>query len=199
MEYYSVIKRNEFESVVCEADEPRACYTEWSRSQREKLISIHAYIWHLEKQYWWTYLQGRNWGAGRQNRLVDPAERGEGGNWDSSVDICTLPCVTRIASRKLLGFPGGSAGKESACNVGDLGLIPGLGRSPGEENGYPLQYSGLENSINCTVHGVATSWTQLSDFHLIACNTGSPAWCFVTTQWGGMGGGGRLKRAGIHI
>ena len=115
------------------------------------------------------------------------------------MDICTLPCVTRIASRKLLGFPGGSAGKESACNVGDLGLIPGLGRSPGEENGYPLQYSGLENSINCTVHGVATSWTQLSDFHLIACNTGSPAWCFVTTQWGGMGGGGRLKRAGIPI
>ena len=40
-----------------------------------------------------------------------------------------------------MGFPGGSAGKESACNAGDLGLIPGLGRSPGEENGYPLQYS----------------------------------------------------------
>ena len=45
-----------------------------------------------------------------------------------------------------LGFPCGSAGKESACNVGDLGLIPGLGRSPGEGKGYPLQYSGLENS-----------------------------------------------------
>ena len=53
-----------------------------------------------------------------------------------------------------LGFPCGSAGKESACNAGDLGLIPGLGRSPGEENGYPVQYSGLENSMDYTVHGV---------------------------------------------
>ena len=47
-----------------------------------------------------------------------------------------------------LGFPDSSAGKESACNAGDLGLIPGLGRSPGEGKGYPLQYSGLENSMN---------------------------------------------------
>ena len=61
-------------------------------------------------------------------------------------------------------FTGGSAGKESACNVGDLGSIPGLGRSPGEANGYPLQYSGLENCMDCIVHGVAKSWTQLSDF-----------------------------------
>ena len=53
-----------------------------------------------------------------------------------------------------MGFPGGSAGKESACNAGDLGLISGLGRSPGEGNGYPLQYSGLENSMDCIVHGV---------------------------------------------
>ena len=48
----------------------------------------------------------------------------------------------------MLGFPGGSAGKESTCNVGDLGSIPGLGRSPGEGNGYPLQYSDLENSMD---------------------------------------------------
>ena len=46
------------------------------------------------------------------------------------------------------GFPGGSAGKESACNEGDLGLIPGLGRSPGEGKGYPFQHSVLENSID---------------------------------------------------
>ena len=58
-----------------------------------------------------------------------------------------------------MGFPGGSAGKESACNAGDLGLIPGLGRSPGEGKGYPLRYSGLENSINSIVHGVAKSQT----------------------------------------
>ena len=63
------------------------------------------------------------------------------------------------------GFPGGSAGKESACNVGDLGLILGLGRSPGEGKGYPLQYFGLENSTDCTVHEVAKSRTRLSDFH----------------------------------
>ena len=64
-----------------------------------------------------------------------------------------------------MGFPCGSAGKESACNAGDLGSIPGLGRSPGEGKGYPLQYSGLKNSMDCTVHGVTKSWIQLSDFH----------------------------------
>ena len=57
------------------------------------------------------------------------------------------------------GFPDGSAGKESACNVGDLGSIPGLGRSLGEGKGYSLQYSGLENSMNCIAHGVAKSQT----------------------------------------
>ena len=51
-------------------------------------------------------------------------------------------------------FPGGSVGKECTCNAGDLGLIPGLGKSPGEGKGYPLQYSGLENSVNCIVHRV---------------------------------------------
>ena len=64
-----------------------------------------------------------------------------------------------------MSFLGSSAGKESSCNAGDSGSIPGLGRSPGEGNGYPLQYSGLENSENCLVHGVAKSWTPLSDFH----------------------------------
>ena len=53
--------------------------------------------------------------------------------------------------------------KASVYNAGDPGLSPGLGRSPGEENGYPLQYSGLENSINCIIHGVANSRTPLSD------------------------------------
>ena len=56
-------------------------------------------------------------------------------------------------------FPGSSAGEESACNVGDLGSIPGLGRSFEERNSYPLQYSGLENSMHCIVHGVAKSRT----------------------------------------
>ena len=55
------------------------------------------------------------------------------------------------------GFPGGSAGEESACDAGDLGAIPGLGRSPGEGNSYPLQYSSLENRMDCIVHRVAKS------------------------------------------
>ena len=53
-----------------------------------------------------------------------------------------------------MGFPGGSAGKESACNAGDLGSIPRLGRSPGEENSYPLQYSGLENAMDVEFMGL---------------------------------------------
>ena len=62
----------------------------------------------------------------------------------------------------MMGFPCGSAGKESACPVGALGSIPGLERSPGEGNGYPLQCSGLKNSMDCIVHAVAKSQTQLS-------------------------------------
>ena len=61
------------------------------------------------------------------------------------------------------GFPGVSDGKESACNVGELGLIPGLGRSPREGNGNPLQYSCLENSMDTRVLGIAKSQTWLSD------------------------------------
>ena len=63
------------------------------------------------------------------------------------------------------GFPDSSVGKESACNAGDPGLIAGLGRSAGEGKSYPLQYSALENSKDCMVHGVAESQTQLSNFH----------------------------------
>ena len=74
------------------------------------------------------------------------------------------------------GFPCGPAGKESACNAGDLGLISGLGRSPGEGKGYPLQYSGPENFVDCIVHGVTKSQTRLSDFrgHL---------WARPSTEW----------------
>ena len=66
-----------------------------------------------------------------------------------------------------MGFPCGSAGEESACNAGDLGLIPGLERSPGEGKGYPLQYPSLENSMDGTVHGVTKSRTRLSNFHYL--------------------------------
>ena len=64
-----------------------------------------------------------------------------------------------------LGFPCGPAGKESTCNEGDLGLIPGLGRSPGDGKGYPRQCSGLENSMDCIGHGVTKSWKQLGNIH----------------------------------
>ena len=59
-----------------------------------------------------------------------------------------------VSTELNLGFPYGSAGKESACSMGDLGSIPGLGRSPEEGKGYPLWYSGLENFMDCIVHGV---------------------------------------------
>ena len=96
--------------------------------------------------------------------------------WSGPLSDCCLP----NASTRLLfiysernyhtlavfqGFPDSSIGKESAYNAGDPGSIPGLGRSAGEGKGYPLQYSGLRNSINCIVHGAAKSQTQLSDFH----------------------------------
>ena len=67
---------------------------------------------------------------------------------------------------KYSGFPNSSVGKESACNAGDLGSIPGLGRSSGRGKGYPLQYFGLENSMDCIIHGVTKSRTQLRDFHI---------------------------------
>ena len=63
------------------------------------------------------------------------------------------------------GFPDSSLGKESACHTGDPGSIPGSGRSAGEEIGYPLQYFGLENSMDGMVHGAAKRWTGLSNFH----------------------------------
>ena len=78
---------------------------------------------------------------------------------------------THIHRYVYVGFPGHSDSKDSACNAGDPGLIPGLGSSPGEGNGNPLQYSCLEISMDrgvwrATVHGIAKSWTRLSYFHI---------------------------------
>ena len=85
-------------------------------------------------------------------------------NYYYAIRITRLPCVIFVY------FPGGSDGKESACNAGDPGSIPGLGRSHGEGNGNPPQYSCLENSMDrgvwrVKVHGFAKSQTQQSDFH----------------------------------
>ena len=90
----------------------------------------------------------------------------------------------RVSLLGCQGFPWGSAGKESTRYAGDLGSIPGLGRSAGEGKGYPLQYSGLENFMNCMVDGVTKSRTRLSDFHFdfdssvgkeSTCNAGDPS------------------------
>ena len=99
-------------------------------------------------------------------------------HWTSIISLC-------LVSGMVWGFPGGSEVKASAYNVGNLGSIPGSGRSPGEGNGNPLQYSCLENPMDgrawwVTVHGVAKSQTRLSDFtflsfrcHILACPGGA--------------------------
>ena len=84
--------------------------------------------------------------------------------------VVSITLGVGLGFRALRDFSSDSDGKESACNGEDLGLIPGLGRSPGEENSYPLQYCGLENSMDrgawkATVHGAAESQTWLSNFH----------------------------------
>ena len=77
----------------------------------------------------------------------------------------------RLLTPVFLGFPCVSTGKESTCNAGDLGLIPGLGRSPGEGKGHPLQYPGLENSMDCIVYGVAKSQIGLSGILTLGLST----------------------------
>ena len=78
------------------------------------------------------------------------------------------------------GFTYGSAGKETACSARDLSSIPGLGRSTGEGNGYQLQYSGLENSMDCRVPGVAKSRTQLRGFHFQFTFNSEQKWKIVS-------------------
>ena len=86
-------------------------------------------------------------------------------NFITASNHSVAPRSLRIIGLKsgILGFPGGSDSKDSTCNAEDLGSIPGLGGSPVEGKGYPLQHSGLENSMECVVHGVAKSQTGLSD------------------------------------
>ena len=84
-------------------------------------------------------------------------------SWDRK--ICGR--MDRLPTPVYLGFPCGSAGEESACSLGDLVLISGLGRCPGEGKCYSLQYYSLENSMDYLVHGVTKSWIQLSNFHFL--------------------------------
>ena len=86
-----------------------------------------------------------------------------------------------------MDFPCGSAGKESTCHAGDLGSIPALGSSSGEGKGYSLQYSGLENSLDCTVQGITESQTSLNDFDFhfmtLTARKNSFSACFLLFQF----------------
>ena len=99
-----------------------------------------------------VFLPGESHGQGS----LEGYSAGNRKEWNTTEGIqhlkLSVPLLLKV-------FPCGLAGKESACNAGDLGLFPGLGRSPGEGKGYPLQYSGLENSVDCIIHGVAKSRT----------------------------------------
>ena len=114
--------------------------------------------------------------------------------WDNNLMWwgTTLQDVLQVPSRLLLygvlfpmGFPGGTVSIESTCNVGDLGSIPGLGRSPGEGKGYPLQYSGQENSVDCMVHGIAKSRTWLSNFHSLGTDCDNLMKGRIKKKWEG--------------
>ena len=140
----------------------------------------------MESKKWlkWAYLQNRNRLIDFENKLIVIKEKTwQGCKLEFGINIYTLLYIRASLIAQLvknpsamketpiwflgqedplenscgfLGFPCGSAGKESTCNVGDLGSIPGLGRSPGKEKGYPLQYSGLENSSQRVRHNWVT-------------------------------------------
>ena len=136
---------------------------EWVTVRRQ-VWSGRRKVQSPEKKGWEVKRAG-----GRFQRLGDPAWGGVAGDEAAGGPLGTwirkMPFGIRLSFAACKSFPCGSAGKESARNAGDLASIPGLGRSPGEGSSYLLQYSGLENSMDSTVHGAAKSRTQLSDFH----------------------------------
>ena len=158
---------------VCsrEVDEPRTCYIEWSKSEREKqILYINTYIWFSLRVL--IFKRCKLMPSHIAYRMDDEVS-GIYLRIRNETELAMIKCLLKVGSWfdsllfLLLGFPCDSAGKESACNAGDLGLIPGLEKSPGDGKGYPLKYSGLENSMDCIVRGVAKSQTQLSSFHLL--------------------------------
>ena len=121
-----------------------------------------TWVWVNSWSWWWTGRRGVLRFMGLQRVRDDWVTEL---NWTSVTKLQTLALLLFLLDISstvfcLLALKCGSAGKESACNARNLGLIPGLGRSPGEGKGYPLQYSGLENSV----HGVTKNWTRLSNF-----------------------------------
>ena len=144
--------------------------------QLEAQITIWAYKWHLK---WKEVLQDWALYLGTSFYLQTDRVRGELISWtpERLAGVGKPPQEhLRTRAKKFLlflivilsqGFPGGSEGKESAYNAGDLGLIPRSGRSPGEGSSNPFQYFCLENSMDrgarrATVHGLTKSWTQMS-------------------------------------
>ena len=163
-----------WQAVVCEVTES---WTQFSDSAHILLLHGHFNF----KKIWWVHVLGQTSLFNRQRTEF----LGSGSFWNSkclslslaSNETTSMNIFAKLwkyfeawlifpdllfimwFSDDLTGFPGGSAGKEPACNAGDLGSITGLRRSPGKGNGYPLQYSGLENSVDCVVCGVAKNWT----------------------------------------
>ena len=125
-------------------------------NQNHNEIPAHLSEWLSSKR---TTKNKCWWGCGEKRTLV---------YW-KLVHPSSKRIRNKLPTPVFLGFPCGSACKESTCNEGDLGSIPGLGISRGEGKGYPLQCSGQENSVHCIVHGVAKSRTRLSNFHFFTC------------------------------
>ena len=100
--YNEILLKHKKEQNWVNVDEPRVCHTEWSKSEKY----INLYIWNLEKQYWWTYLQGRNRGADMENWLVDTVREGEARtDWESGMDIYARPCKTDRHGELLISAP----------------------------------------------------------------------------------------------
>ena len=128
-------------------------------------------VWMASLTQWpWVWASSRNWWwTGKPGELQSVESDRVGHNWVTELNWTERSCnVFSQPKRVLWGFPSGSDSKESASNAVDLGSIPGLGRSPEEGNGSPLQYSCLENPMDggawrATIHGVTKSWKSLND------------------------------------
>ena len=147
---------------------PRLALMAEMETQRRPLISVNHDLKEMQGRLeraasWVQRAQSQEGsGVGVQNGVGGPGREPH----CKSSGALRRKCVWQPPNPDL--FPGGSDGKESACKAGDSGSIPGLRRCPGEGNGYPLQYSCLENSMDretwwAIVHGVSKSWTRLSD------------------------------------
>ena len=124
------------------------CFGEYLQTKQGNYTG-KASLWRDRKAVWFPFYPLLNSFLGFPDSSVGKESACNAGPWFDSW-VRKIPCKRdRLPTPVFLGFPCGSADKESACNEGDLGSIPGLGRSPGEGKGYPLQYSGLENSMDC--------------------------------------------------